>query len=291
MAEEPRTFKVWIALLASCEADGIAYVSPVYLEAVCKMSLPAIRRALGRLAAPDPDSRSTMNEGRRIRKVEGGYEVINYQHYRSHTYSMNADAIRQREHRAKEKSPVTSVTPRDIHGQDVTAADISDVSASASASASLHKEGERGGEDDGFSNFWAIYLRKVGKADAISAWNAIDKKDHATVTVAAINYMKSVIKLKTEIQYIKHPATFLRKDRWKDYAFEGKGALAGVTRREGCQYVPPTTADQEAEKKLRAEYDERLTAFMKERGYKTEEEIPIDIETFSEFKKRMEKGD
>lgn len=288
MAEEPRTFKVWIALLASCEADGIAYVSPVYLEAVCKMSLPAIRRALGKLAAPDPDSRSTTDEGRRIRKVEGGYEVINYQHYRSHTYSMNADAIRQREHRAKEKSPVTPVTPRDIHGQDVTPSDISDVSASASPSASSSKEGGRGGEE-GFNNFWAVYLRKVGKADAISAWKAIDKKDYAALTVAAINYMKSVIKLKTEIQYIKHPATFLRKDRWKDYAFEGKGALAGVTGREGCQYVAPTAEEQEVEKKLRGDYDVRLKAFMKDRGYKTEEEIPIDIETFSEFKKRMAK--
>lgn len=275
MAEDPRTFKTFIALLAACRENGIAYVSAIYLKTICHMTEATIQRALEKLESPDPSSRSLVDDGRRIQRVDGGFRVINYQVYREVSIR-DAEAERKRVYRAKKGwRPGQS---RTVQGP----------SASASASASSSKEGGKGGEE-GFNNFWAIYLRRVGKADAISAWNAIDKKDHAAVTVAAINYMKSVIKLKTEIQYIKHPATFLRKDRWKDYAFEGKGALAGVTGREGCQYIAPTTEKQIVEKKLRAEYDERLKAFMKDRGYKTEEEIPIDIETFSEFKKRMAK--
>jgi hypothetical protein len=70
---------------------------------------------------------------------------------------------------------------------------------------------------------------------------------------------------------------------------EGNYIGKSTRTREACQYVAPTVVDQDAEKKLRSEYEERLKAFMKERGYETEEEIPIDIETFSEFKKRMAK--
>jgi hypothetical protein len=85
-------------------------------------------------------------------------------------------------------------------------------------------------------------------------------------------------------------ATFDWILRPSNYTKIMEGNYLGRGRPRGaCQYVVPTAADQVAEKKLRAEYDERLKAFMKDRGYKTEEEIPIDIETFSEFKKRMAK--
>lgn len=82
MAEDPKTFKVWIALLAACRENGIAYISTTYLQAICHMTDLAVNKAIERLLSPDPASRSITDEGRRIRKVDGGFEIINYIVYR-----------------------------------------------------------------------------------------------------------------------------------------------------------------------------------------------------------------
>jgi hypothetical protein len=46
---------------------------------------------------------SEAEEGRRIRRVDGGFFVVNYQKYRAFTYSDSPSAIRQRRHREKER--------------------------------------------------------------------------------------------------------------------------------------------------------------------------------------------
>ena len=144
MAEDPATFKIWIALLASCGPEGIARVSSVFLSSVCHLSLEITDRALGILEKPDPRSRGIAEEGRRIKRVDGGYFVVNYEKYRAFTYSMKNDAIRQRRHREAAKS----VTERDIP---VTKCDSHGHSASASSSLSYLnknlKEGVEGGDE------------------------------------------------------------------------------------------------------------------------------------------------
>lgn len=139
MLEEPPTFKVWVALLASCGPDGIARVSSVFLSSVCHLDLTVTDKALEILGAPDPRSRSIVEEGRRIKRVDGGYFLVNYEKYRSFTYSMSEEAIRKRAWRAK------SGTQQDKAGQDPdkngTSRDSLDVSAfCSSASSSLGEE-------------------------------------------------------------------------------------------------------------------------------------------------------
>lgn len=144
MLEEPPTFKVWIALLASCGPDGIARVSSVFLSSVCHLDLAVTDKALEILEAPDPRSRSVVEEGRRIKRVDGGYFIVNYEKYRAFTYSMTKEAIRQRKHRELGRV----VTGRDAvgHGRDngVTSCDGHDHSASASASSSLSSARKKG---------------------------------------------------------------------------------------------------------------------------------------------------
>ena len=99
MGESAEVFKVWIAFLASCGPDGIARVTAIFLSGVCHFSLPIVRAAIERLEAPDLDSRTEKEEGRRIIKVEGGWFVVNYKKYREFTYSDSPEAIRKREYR------------------------------------------------------------------------------------------------------------------------------------------------------------------------------------------------
>ena len=99
MGEKSDIFKVWVAFLASCKYDGIARVTPIFLSGVCHIEIDIVRAAIKRLEAPDPDSRSKEEDGRRIVPAEGGWFVVNYKKYREFTYSDSPEAVRQRRHR------------------------------------------------------------------------------------------------------------------------------------------------------------------------------------------------
>ena len=69
-----------------------------------------------------------------------------------------------------------------------------------------------------FDRFWAVYPRKVGKKDAVKAWNKL--KPDETLTIQIIEGVERW-KLSTQWtkdggQYIPYPATFLNGERWKD---------------------------------------------------------------------------
>jgi len=121
IAEDSDTFKIWIALLAACKPDGIAYVSPLFLSSVCHLLPEIVLRSLDKLSNPDPYSRSVAEEGRRIRRVDGGYEIINYKAYRDASLK-SAEAERKRLYR-EQLSGVSGQISR-----------CPDASASASAS-------------------------------------------------------------------------------------------------------------------------------------------------------------
>ena len=100
MAADPVTFKVWIALLAAAGADGMARVAPTYLAAVCHLPTEDVRRALNTLTAPDPDSRTPDNAGRRIERVDGGWQLLNYAKYRRQG---SVEAVREYERERKRR--------------------------------------------------------------------------------------------------------------------------------------------------------------------------------------------
>lgn len=104
MAESAKVFKVWIALLASCREDGIANVSSVFLASACHLPMKDVDHAIEVLESPDPRSRSMNDDGRRIKRVDGGYFVINYLKYREFSYSDHPEAVRKREYRGRQKT-------------------------------------------------------------------------------------------------------------------------------------------------------------------------------------------
>ncbi len=102
MAEDSDTFKIWITLLAACKENGVAYVSPVFISSICRMDLDVVSRSLQKLEDPDPFSRSLEEDGRRVRRVDGGFEIINYHVYRTRSLKA-AEAERKRLYRTKSK--------------------------------------------------------------------------------------------------------------------------------------------------------------------------------------------
>lgn len=75
--------RVWIWMLSQADADGVVRVAAPALAMNCMKSVDRIREILTLLESPDPDSRSENDEGRRLRKVSGGWQIINYRTYRA----------------------------------------------------------------------------------------------------------------------------------------------------------------------------------------------------------------
>lgn len=71
-----------------------------------------------------------------------------------------------------------------------------------------------------FEEFWTLYPRKVEKKGAWKCWKARLKggalvKD---LILSARQYAETCVRLRTELQYVKHPSTFLGPmEPWRDY--------------------------------------------------------------------------
>ena len=115
--EKPTTKVVWITMLALADSFGEVQASIPGLAKASGVSVPECEEALSVFLRPDPYSRSKTAEGRRIEEIPGGWELINYSHYRalkSVEQEKELSALRSQRYRDR-KDPSRSVTVR--HGE------------------------------------------------------------------------------------------------------------------------------------------------------------------------------
>lgn len=98
----------------------------------------------------------------------------------------------------------------------------------------------------GFDAWWEAYPRKVAKQDAARAYVAAVKAGAAPddLLKAARGYVAELRRNETEERFVKHPATFLRADRWKDYLDRP------APRDVGQPITPPTTREKEIARQI-----------------------------------------
>ena len=96
------TLRVWIALLAKCDAGGYARVAAPAMAHICMMKLDEFETIMDDLCAPDKYSRCSDNEGRRVQRVEGGYVVLSYERYRQMKTRALTPAERKQRQRERE---------------------------------------------------------------------------------------------------------------------------------------------------------------------------------------------
>lgn len=102
--EDDATLRVWIALLASCNADGFVAGSVPGFASKARVTVEQMIAAIDKFSSPDPHSRTPDNDGRRIEALEGGWVVLNYAKYREkHDPEERRRQVREavRRHRAK----------------------------------------------------------------------------------------------------------------------------------------------------------------------------------------------
>lgn len=69
--------------------------------------------------------------------------------------------------------------------------------------------------DDGFDEFWNVYPKKVGKADAQKKW--ISKKPNIDFVLQALRWqMPSEQWNKNNGEFIPNPSTYINQERWND---------------------------------------------------------------------------
>jgi hypothetical protein len=85
--EDSDTRVLWVTMLALADRKGRVLSSIPGLAKDAAIPLEVAERAIRKFEAPDPYSRSNQRDpesaGRRIRPIDGGWELINYDYYRN----------------------------------------------------------------------------------------------------------------------------------------------------------------------------------------------------------------
>lgn len=119
---EPKETKIlWITMLALADKYGAVEGSIPGLADMARLTIPETQVALEVLHDPDEFSRTTDHEGRRVKTIDGGWQILNHGKYRE---KMNADERREylrikqqesRERKANMSKPVNNSQPPSTH--------------------------------------------------------------------------------------------------------------------------------------------------------------------------------
>lgn len=74
--------RVWIAMLATCDSDGIVEGSVPGFASMSRVTNEQMEHAIEVLSSPDEYSRTKDKDGRRIEAIGGGWQIVNYRAYR-----------------------------------------------------------------------------------------------------------------------------------------------------------------------------------------------------------------
>lgn len=242
---------VWITMLAIADRHGVVRASVPGLADAARVSLDLTVEALARFSGPDQWSRSKADDGRRIREVPGGWELVNHQIYRALGVSdERRTQVREavRKHRKLHKKNNGNQgkqrnSPDQDQDQDQDQIrnrsekeDIDDHSRADAGSDPVQVSApilvvQNGSDTKGkrkraqtmtpaFVAFWKIYPRKVAKAEALKAWIEQGAEDFSEKVVTAIGAQAPEFLArsfeKVPLDRVPHAASWLRGKRWED---------------------------------------------------------------------------
>lgn len=97
---DPEVRVTFITMLAMASPDGLVEATAPGIARRANLSIETVRRVIAELESEDDESRSLAENGRRIRRVEGGYMIVNYLKYREKDHT---NAERQKRYRQRHK--------------------------------------------------------------------------------------------------------------------------------------------------------------------------------------------
>lgn len=243
---------VWITMLAMADRDGYVNASTDGIARRANVTLDDCEAALKVLRSPDRLSKSKDYEGRRIRKADRGWLILNYANYREmRTQSQMSEAERKRAWRKSKqhKADETGHVPDVPECPTVSRAEAeAEADRETTTTASPVPEKRRSGPppyDALFEEAWAAYPKRPNnnKSAAWRQWLARvgEGVDPLDMLEGARRYATLVAREQTDPRFVKMGATFFGRDRHfaNDYA-PGPDPLAhlpgypNVTDEYGC---------------------------------------------------------
>jgi len=243
--QEPIEVKVlWITMLALSDKNGYVSGSIPGLAHVAGISLEACQKGIQCLSSPDSFSRTKIEDGRRIREADGGWELVNHAKYRvllSAEERKEYNRRKQQEHRERLRAEaVKSASNMSAKvKQCQQKPDIADADAKADTGKSITNETLPGTTlppaqtlslespllpppepppQPTAQDIYSAYPRKVGKADALKAISKALKAKSPADLLAATQAYAEAVKTWPEADkcYIPHPATWFNRGSYDD---------------------------------------------------------------------------
>ncbi len=138
---------VWITMLAIVNRDGVVEASLPGLADAARVTVEQCEDALSKLRSPDKYSRSKAHDGRRVKDVDGGWQLLNYDSYRqrmSASDQREKGAERAKRFRQNDRHFEEEVTGAALRGVTVTERhennDIAEAEAEAEEDAEADQE-------------------------------------------------------------------------------------------------------------------------------------------------------
>lgn len=273
-AESNSTRIVWIAMLALADKDGDVRASPSGLARLANVTTGECQEALARFLAPDPESGTPDDDGRRIEQCAGGWHILNYTKYRTmHDAETRKAQWREgtRKYRAgrkepaivnKSQQPSTASQHESTRGQQPSAHTEAEAEADAEKKTTLARKTL---SDDPFSQIWPSYPRRAGSNSRKAAYTAFCARVREGVGVGSLGeaveryatFCKATGKVGTE--FVQQGQRFFGPDGgWRelwitpaapayvDKLTAGRSALAGwLASQEAAEASPAPAAGEE----------------------------------------------
>jgi len=225
--EDDKTRIVWITMLAIADQNGEVQASIPGLARLAAVSISDAEIAISKFLGPDPYSRTPENDGRRIAKIDGGWELLNHAKYRrmaSLAEAKEANSERQRRHRERNAS-VTHRNASVTHSNASVTPQTDKAEAEAEAKAKEEKKSGKAASanksplsfPDSFSEnrkqtflLWAKHKAEKGQSYKPSGWKEMLAKlasmsdealDQAVRHSMAMNYQGIFAAPKGEVQH------------------------------------------------------------------------------------------
>ena len=189
--EDSDILRIWIAMIATADADGIVEGSVPGFANLARVSIEKMEEAIVKFSAPDPYSRTPDFEGRRIERIHGGWRLLNYAAHRERGQGQEGSRapymrIYRRQQREAESARVTDSCNE---SERVTISGGSAASPYASSGSEIQGRGgmgEKGDEVDEIDPH-AFTQELVAEINA----HGHDLKPHPGITVAVTNLLEA----------------------------------------------------------------------------------------------------
>ena len=230
LADNWEALVVFQQMVILCDADGRIDMTPIAMHRRTGIPLEIINRGIAILASPDPQSRTSLEEGRRIKLLdlqrEWGWEIVNHKHYRSiATRSDKQQRDRERMRKLRESQGVASSrsTSQDV----ASVADVAHTDADADTDTDTNANAKSHGASKNFDEFWTVVHQKIGKRAAERAFARavvhlgssalIAGRDEAAgKIIEAMRLFALTPDSKPKDRTAIHPTTWLNQGRYLD---------------------------------------------------------------------------